>query len=267
MKKISVCSFLFALLFTFSIKAQEVSLTVPDRTVNPGEWFTIGIKASDFDNIASMQFAIKWNPAIIDFQSVTGLNVNMPDFTPINSFNSAFATDGRLRVSWYWFDPSTNSGVSLDDNSILFNINFKAVGGMGTNTMLEIADDTTVDPPYVVEFTNFNQEIGVAIDNGKVTISGVNASEETLTEDFTLFQNSPNPFSEITYISFNLATGTDAKLTIFDNSGKAVFQQTQKYPAGLSKIPVSRDMLSSAGSYFYTLETARATATRQLIRQ
>lgn len=267
MKMRNIFSFLLAVLTAFTLSAQTVSLTVPDKLVNPGEWFTISIKASDFDNIASMQYAIIWNPNIIEFQSVTGLNVNMPDFTAISSFNSSFATQGRLRVSWYWFDPMTNSGVSLDDNSTLFNLNFKAVGQMGTNTMLEIADDTTVDPPFVVEIANFNQEVSVDIDNGKVTISGVNASTETLTEDFTLFQNSPNPFSEITYISFNLNAGVDAKLTIFDNSGKAVFVQNKKFPAGISRIPVRRDMLSSAGSYFYTLETTRATATRQLIMQ
>ncbi len=267
MKKINICSILFVVFFAFNLNAQSVSLTVPDKVVNPGEWFTIGIKASDFDNIASMQYAIQWNPAIIQFQSVTGLNANMPDFTVINSFNSAFANDGRLRLSWYWFDPSTNSGVSLDDNATLFNINFKAVGGMGTNTMLEIANDTTVQPPFVIEIANYNQEVGVNIENGKVTISGVNASEETFTEDFTLFQNSPNPFSEITYISFNLNAGDHAKLTIFDSSGKVVYSQNKKFPAGLSRIPVQRDMLTSAGSYFYTLETARATATRQLIMQ
>ncbi|MBI1225125.1 MAG: T9SS type A sorting domain-containing protein [Bacteroidetes bacterium] len=267
MKKINVFSFLLILFTAFSMNAQTVSLTVPDKLVNPGEWFTIGIKASDFDNIASMQYAIQWNPDIIEFQSVTGLNSNMPDFTAINSFNIAHSAEGRLRVSWYWFDPVTSSGVSLDDNATLFNINFKAVGGMGSNTMLEITDDTTVNPPFVIEIANFDQEVAVNIDNGKVTISGTSASEETYTEDFTLFQNSPNPFSEITYISFNLNSGDNAKLTIFDSSGKAVFSQNKKFPAGISRIPVRRDMLSSAGTYFYTLETARATATRQLIMQ
>ncbi|GEM_PF-1833141 len=267
MKKRSVYTFLLAILTAFSLKAQEVSLSVPDMTVDPGQWFSVDIKASDFDNIASMQFAVHWNPNIIQFQSVSSLNANMPDFSVINSFNSNFANEGRMRVSWFWFDSNNNVGVTLDNNTTLFKINFKAVGAQGTNTMLEIADDTSIDPPFVVEFANFEQEVGVAIDNGKVTISGVNATEESLTEDFTLFQNSPNPFSEITYISFNLNVGTDAKLTIYDNSGKAVFQQNKKFPAGLSRIPVRRDMLLSAGSYFYTLETVRATATRQLIMQ
>ncbi len=269
MKKINVFSLLIAFLSAFSLNAQQVELTVLDMTVDPGQTFSVDIKASDFDDIASMQYALHWNPSVIQFQSVGNLNPAMPDFTTTNTnnFYTAYSDAGRLRVSWYWFDPTTNSGVTLDDNSTLFSINFKAIGSQGANSMVEIAADTTVNPPFIVEVSNFNEVIDVAIDNGKVTISGVNASEETLTEDFTLFQNSPNPFTELTYISFNLNTGSDAKLTVFDNSGKVVCQQNQKYPAGLSRIPVRRDMLSSAGSYFYTLETVRATATRQLIMQ
>ncbi len=267
MKMPNFYSLLAAMLLAFGLNAQSVSLTVPDMTVDPGEWFSVEIKAADFENIASMQYALLWNPNIIQFQSVTALNSNMPEFTVVNSFNSNAANQGRLKVSWYWFDPGANVGVTLDDNSTLFKVNFKAIGGMGTNTMLEIAEDTTVSPPFVVEIANFNQEVGVNIENGKITISGVNAAEETFTEDFTLFQNSPNPFSETTYISFNLNAASEAKLIIFDNSGKTVFQQNKKFPAGLSRIPVQRDMLSSAGSYFYTLETERATATRQLIMQ
>lgn len=267
MKKRNVYSLLFAIFTAFGLNAQSVSLTLPEMVVDPGQWFSVEVKASDFDNIASMQFPIKWNPSIIQFQSVTSLNTNMPDFTVINSFNSSMANEGQLNVSWYWFDPVLEIGVTLDDNSTLFKVNFKAVGGMGSNTMLEIKDDTTNFPPLVVELASYSQEVDVDIDNGKVTISGISAAEESFTEDFTLFQNSPNPFSEITYITFNLNTGIDAKLTIFDNSGKTVLQQNKKFPAGMNRIPVRRDMLSGAGSYFYTLETARATATRQLIMQ
>ena len=268
MKKINVYSLLIAIFSAFSLNAQQVGMTIPDKTVDPGQTFSIDVKVSDFDDIVSMQFALFWDPAVIQFQSVANLNVNMPDFSVANSFNFNPAPQGYFKVSWVWFDPVTNTGVTLADDAVLFSIIYKVVGGQGTNSMLEIAPDMRGDLPFPVEITNFSsQTLDVDIDNGKVTVSGVNASEESLTEDFTLFQNSPNPFTEITYITFNLNTGTKAKLTIFDNSGKAVYQENKNFPAGLSRIPVRREMLTSAGSYFYTLETTRATATRQLIMQ
>lgn len=267
MKKHNVYSLLLAILSVFSLNAQSVSITLPEMNVDPGQWFSVDVKASDFNNIVGMQYLLDWNPEIIQFQSVSSLNPNLPDFTAINNFNAANSNEGRLKMLWFWFDAVNNVGVTLDNNSILFKVNFKAIGEKGTSTSVDITEDTTIVPPFYLEVTNFNQEVGVNIDNGKVTINGVSASEESFTEDFTLFQNSPNPFSEITYISFNLNAGSDAKLTIFDNSGKVVYQENNKFPAGMSRIPVRRDMLTSAGSYFYTLETARATATRQLIMQ
>lgn len=267
MKKLNVFSLLLAIFSAFTLNAQSVKVSLPQMNVDPGQWFSVDVKASDFDNMVGMQYLLEWDPTIIQFQSVSGLNTNLPDFTVISNFNISSTNEGRLKMLWFWFDAVLNVGVTLDDNSTLFKVNFKAVGEKGSSTSIDITEDTTIVPPFFLEFTNFNQEVNADIDNGKVTINGVSASEESFTNDFTLFQNSPNPFSEITYISFNLNTATDAKLTIYDNSGKVVYQQNKKFPAGNSRIPVRRDMLASAGSYFYTLETARATATRQLIMQ
>lgn len=267
MKKHNFYSLLLVFLSAFSLNAQSVSITLPEMNVDPGQWFSVDVKASDFDNMVGMQYILKWNPEIIQFQSVSSLNSNLPDFSVVNNFNIAGSSEGRLKMLWIWFDAVQNIGVTLDDNSTLFKVNFKAIGEKGTSSTIDIVGDTTLVPPFYLEFTNFNQEVDANIDNGKVTINGVNASQESFTEDFTLFQNSPNPFTELTYISFNLNVGSDAKLTIFDNSGKLVYQENKKFPAGISRIPVRRDMLTSAGSYFYTLETARATATRQLIMQ
>ncbi len=269
MKKINVYSLFIALLFAFGLHAQEVSLIIPEKTVDPGQVFSVDVKVSDFNNIASMQFAIYWNPSIIQFQAVSNLNPNMPDFTTGESnFITNSTSTGKLKTLWYWVDPVTNSAVTLADNATLFTLTFKAVGVQGSNTMLEAGADTSnVNLPFPIEFANFDGIIPFVLDNGKVTISGVNASKETITDDFILFQNSPNPFTETTYISFNLTSGTNAKLTIFDINGKLVLQQNKFFPAGTSRIPVRRDMLSSAGSYLYTLETERATATRQLIMQ
>jgi hypothetical protein len=268
MKKNSFFSFLIAFFAAVGAWAQSVTLTLPDMTVEPGETFNVDIKASDFDNIASMQFAVLWNPAIIEFKGLENLNPDMPEFyNDIVNFNTTKAGQGLIRVLWYWFDPSTNAGVTLDDNSVIFSIKFKAVGSEGSQTEVQVAPDTTSVPTFDVEFGNFNQQIGVNIENSLVTIDGTSATKESITEDFILFQNSPNPFTEITYISFRLNAAEEGNLTIFDQSGKVVYEESRKYPAGLSRIPVRRDMLSAAGTYFYALKTERASATRQLVMQ
>lgn len=267
MRKIFISSLLLTFFGAINLCAQAVNLSVPDMTVDPGESFKVDIKASDFNAIEGMQLAIFWNPEIIQFQTISNINPGLPEFSPTDNFNLMHTTAGRLRVIWYWFDISGN-GVTLDNDATLFSLNFKAVGEQGTNSPVEITKDTIGNPPLDIQASrNGVENVGVNIDNGVVTISGTNASYETYTQDFTLFQNSPNPFTDITYISFNLNIATDAQLSIYDASGKVIFQQNKKYAAGLHRIPVNRDMLAGAGSYFYALKTESATATRQFILQ
>lgn len=262
MKNLNIYSVLFAVLLPFAIKAQQVALTIPAMTVDPGEEFSVDLQVQDFDDIAGMQFAIKWNPGVLQFKGVGNL-ANIPDYTVDDNFNVISAGGGKVRMLWY--DPSAN-GVDLADNSTLFTLHFKAVGGLGATTYVEITDDPT--PPILpVEITNSSAPLEVVINNGLVTISGTSATKESVTSDFTLFQNNPNPFIEQTYLSFNLKQSEEAVLSIYDQSGRIIFEQNQKYPAGLNRIPVSRDMFQSAGSYFYALKTEHSSAIRQLIVQ
>ena len=112
-----------------------------------------------------------------------------------------------------------------------------------------------------------SQVLPLNLENGTVTINGVNASKETYTADFTLYQNSPNPFSDLTYISFDLKQTGQAALSIHDSTGKVIFEKNELFTAGAHSVPVSRDLFQSAGAYFFTLKTSGATATRQLIAQ
>lgn len=262
MKNINIYSILFALLLPFAMKAQQVALTIPAMTVDPGEEFLIEVKVQDFDNIAGMQFAVKWNPGVLQFKGVGSL-ANIPDYSIADNFNITSAGSGKLRMLWY--DPSA-VGVSLADNATLFALSFKAVGGMGASSVVEITDDQA--PPVLpIEISNSIAPLDVVINNGMVTISGTNATRESATNDFTLFQNNPNPFVEMTYISFNLNASEQAVLSIYDQTGKVVFEKNEKFQAGLNRIPVSRDMFQSAGSYFYALKTEKSSAVRQLIVQ
>ena len=264
MKKSNVFSLLFLLLFAFSVTAQTLQLdTKPDKVVQEGEVFSVDVKVSDFTEIVSCQFAVFWNPQVLQYIGVN--NHNLPDVNADN-LNAMFANEGKLRFNWY--DPSTTvAGVSMDNDEPIFSIQFKAVGGPAMSSMVEVSSDEAI-PVFPLEFVNAEGvEVSALIQSGRVTIDGVNASKETITQDFTLFQNNPNPFRTETNISFNLNQSSFAQLSIHDHAGKVVFERYADFAAGLHTIQVSRDLFSSAGSYFFTLKTENATATRQLVVQ
>lgn len=70
-----------------------------------------------------------------------------------------------------------------------------------------------------------------------------------------LLQNSPNPFEESTAIRFDLKKAGKVRLTVYDMSGKLLFENTKEHNEGLNTINVSRDMLNNTtGVVFYSIE-------------
>ncbi|MEO1261943.1 MAG: T9SS type A sorting domain-containing protein [Bacteroidota bacterium] len=263
MKKIYT-SALFFLAFTLMANAQSLLIdTKPDKIVQEGEVFSIDVTVNDFEEVVSCQFAVFWDPQVLQY-----IGVNNHSLPEVNSDNlSAMnADEGKFRFSWY--DPSTNvEGVTLADGSAIFSVQFKAIGGPAMSSIIEVGQDTA-HPIFYLEFVNADSEqFEVNFNFGQVTIDGINSSRETITQDFTLFQNNPNPFTTTTNLSFSLNQRSQAQLSIHDHAGKLIFEQNENYSAGLHTIQIDRNLFSSAGSYFFTLKTENATATRQLVVQ
>ena len=71
-----------------------------------------------------------------------------------------------------------------------------------------------------------------------------------------LYQNSPNPFEERTLIKFELEESSTVRFTIYDLSGKLLFEQSKEHSEGINSINITRDMLNNiSGVVFYALET------------
>ena len=84
---------------------------------------------------------------------------------------------------------------------------------------------------------------------------------------FQLFPNSPNPFSEATWIRFQLPETTTATLEIRDLSGRLVFTKTEQYAAGLQSIRLTESALPTCnGPLFCSLRTAQNFAVITLLR-
>ena len=88
----------------------------------------------------------------------------------------------------------------------------------------------------------------------------------TLSSEFVLFQNVPNPFSDITEIQFSLPGAGDVTFTVYDLSGREILRQTTTYNAGNNTIALRADQLNATSVMYYTLETAYGTASRKMIQ-
>jgi hypothetical protein len=80
-----------------------------------------------------------------------------------------------------------------------------------------------------------------------------------------LFQNSPNPFIEMTLLLFRLPAVTGVVLRIFDAKGKEVNAKHGTYDAGENHVVLHRADLREPGLYTCRLETPFGSASRKLM--
>jgi hypothetical protein len=229
-------------------------LIVPDMSVEPGADVHIDIKVKNFQEITGTQFSLNWNPDVLEFSGTD--NFGLPDLSLDGNFGLSDVDEGKIRFAWYQNDLS---GVTLEDMSTIFSIWFKAVGALNESTQLMITDD-----PIVVEVVDTEGEAAHQVQNGTITIGSTNSVTTTSKQGIRLLQNNPNPFTDLTYVEVESASAVKGTLSVYDNSGKSIYSIAVDLRNGLNRIPLSRTVFGSAGSYYYTLETPKSYATRKL---
>ena len=99
-------------------------------------------------------------------------------------------------------------------------------------------------------------------------VSLVFGTENGLTEinNFELFQNVPNPFSDGTIIGFQLPEASNASFTLFDVSGKILKETSGQYARGYHEINIDKTLFPNSGVFYYRLETPDHTATKKMTK-
>ncbi|MEO0873954.1 MAG: hypothetical protein AAFY48_05040, partial [Bacteroidota bacterium] len=153
--------------------------------------------------------------------------------------------------------------VHTTSSSVLFSLVIRATDNVQLSEVLSINDRSTIAEAYR---------------QGKTTELNINFTEGlAIGPVFELYQNSPNPFQEMTLISFNLPNGSSngltsvatkdvVTITITDAKGQVIYQLKQDYMTGYNTIQLTKSMLQGAsGVLNYTVETPAYKATRQMI--
>lgn len=108
-----------------------------------------------------------------------------------------------------------------------------------------------------------NQELVKELERKGVVTPGSSSSINNLGDQF--FQNKPNPFNDVTTISYNFKTDEAYKIIVTDLTGKKVKEFANLQSSG--EIQITKSDLPAAGIYLYSLITAggEIAATKQMI--
>ncbi len=114
-----------------------MSFFFPDSTISVNtEVLCIPTTAKNFRDIVSMQFAMLWDPEVLQFND---LKLDNSVLTNLNSFNFNPNENGKILMSWLDIN---FEGVDASDSAILFETCFDVIGAAGTETPLYLGGDT-----------------------------------------------------------------------------------------------------------------------------
>lgn len=89
--------------------------------------------------------------------------------------------------------------------------------------------------------------------------------EQTIPDEFVLFQNHPNPFNPITTIRFDLLKSGDVQLIVYDILGRKVATLVnKKMPSGKHKVELKAANYAS-GLYFYQLTAGKFKEVKKML--
>ena len=84
-------------------------------------------------------------------------------------------------------------------------------------------------------------------------------------DDFQVLQNYPNPFRDQTTIEFSLPASGMATLSVFDLTGKTVYERTGHFTKGYNKVELSKDHIQGSGLKYYQIRSGQYVESKRMI--
>lgn len=230
-----------------------VILKGADMTYHPGDHVTMILSAGPVDNLQSMQMELNWNATDLKYEGIR--LINGPVKMESSNFGIRDVEAGQLRFSW-----TDIYGANLPVQIPIFEVTFSAL------TQGRLSDHIRIDHRnfkaeaiVMTQLEEWEQEAAIQLH--------WDAPLETSANAFVLYQNKPNPFSDLTMIGFSLPEVADVIMTLYTPGGQIITQFRGKYPPGYHEMTVPGDILPVDGVIFYRMEGPGFSETKRMIRQ
>ncbi|WP_235296353.1 T9SS type A sorting domain-containing protein [Portibacter marinus] len=220
--------------------ARAINLEIGEQRYAPGEEVKVAFTSADFKEVYGYQFTLAFGKDL-DF---VGFESGSLELSEAN-FGWNRLSEGLISTSY-----DNVKGVSTMAEEVLFTMIFKAKEVGTTASSIQINSRVTKAESY--------------IGNGlEITDIQLRTNTDQKEAGFVLYQNEPNPFKQLTNISFNLPEAGNASLRVYDVTGKTLYSQSGTYAKGLNTIQVKN--LGSTGVMYYQIESGEYTATKKMI--
>jgi len=221
-------------------RSKALPMVVKDEEFKAGSRVSVPVSFEDAMELTGMQGVFNYNTRNLRFLTLT------PAGMPVSA--ECYVHDaqrGDIRFSWYGNQPvSTGKGPQ-------FYLEFEVLndGLLSNNLQLEQGltpeayDKQASTYPVVLAFRN----------------------DTKISEEFTIFQNVPNPFSESTRVPFFISKAGNVELRIFDARGTIVYTTVKMFGPGQNEFEIQARDLGKNALLFYELKFENNSAIKKML--
>ncbi len=221
----------------------NLTFNLKDEAAVTGASTVVDFRSSDFENILGTQFTIDFDATKLELMEI--IPGALSNLTEAN-FGLTNTQNGLITMSW-----NAATGITMDADAVLFSIEFAT----NENTMLS---EVLAVSSRITKAESYN-------DQAEVMDVIFNFENQIATTEFEVYQNTPNPFTANTAITFNLPQASEVTLTISDVAGKVLKVINGDYAKGLNSIEINATELNGSGVMMYRLDSGDFTATKKMI--
>lgn len=136
---------------------------VPDTTTTEGSEICIPLTVKDFNTIGAFSFVMRWNPAILQYSSISYENPALSVDGNSLIENDDFKDQGNLIFFWF-----ANNVIPIDipNDSTLVEVCFTAIGSPGQSSPVTLGSYNGTN----IDFSTDSDPVNFSIYDGSVTI-------------------------------------------------------------------------------------------------
>lgn len=108
-----------------------------ESVTTSGSNVCVKVTANNFTNVGSMQFQIKFDPTILQYDKLSNINSGLTGFSDTYINQSAPGT--YFVAGWF-----SNTNITIPSNQTLFEVCFKAIGAVGSSSPVYIFSESAI---------------------------------------------------------------------------------------------------------------------------
>lgn len=225
---------------TDSRSARTLTLVAEDQAVVAGQTVEVAVTSSNFNQVFGYQFTSNLNGL-----TLSGVRAGVIEMTDANI---GLPQADVMTASW-----ASEELANVVDGEVLFTLEFVATASGNLSNMIDMNSNVTKAESYT--------GAGMEVSDIELTFR----TETAETANYALNQNEPNPFKDVTTVTYEMAEAGTATFTLYDVTGKVLVAQNVKADKGLNTIEFKAAEINATGIVYYQIESGDFTATRKMI--